>query len=365
MIVLHDPNTLLHETVELLGSNMIPALESPTRIRAIVETISHSDHTLQIVGSPSNNASDQKIVLDLVRQTHGNDYLNHLDNAFKQWRDAGLIGQHDSILPECFVFQTIARATPQAPKDIFARAGFFAFDMSSGIMQNTYTSILASANLAVQAVHKLRNDDIKNAVALCRPPGHHCDGHRAGGYCYVNNAAVAVSAWRTHSPEGRVGILDIDFHHGNGTEEIFYDDPKVFYTSIHGEGEFPYYTGMADEIGTGDAIGTNLNLPLVTGSSFEAYMEKLGLALSALTDFIPEFLVVSLGFDTFHLDPLGSFKIDTEDYEVMGRRIRERLAGLPVVILLEGGYCVEHLGGNLLSFIKGWETNTAQQGLVK
>ena len=356
MIILHDSDTLLHETVEFQASKITPALESPARIEAIVAALSKSQHTLQIIKSPQESRSDLNILLDLIQRTHGEDYLDHLRNVFTLWRDANLVKQHESILPECFVFPNKAHATPQAPKDIFARAGFFAFDMSSGIMEHTYKSIVASVNLALEAVRKLRDDpEVKEVVALCRPPGHHCNGHRAGGYCYVNNAAVAVSTWREYSPDTRIGILDIDFHHGNGTQDIFYADPKVFYTSIHGEDEYPYYTGNADETGTGDAAGTNLNLPLKTGSSFEEYLEKLELALEALSIVDPKLLVVSLGFDTFHLDPIGSFKIDTEDYEELARKVKERLPDVPAVILLEGGYAVEHLGGNLLSFLSGWE----------
>jgi acetoin utilization deacetylase AcuC-like enzyme len=275
--------------------------------------------------------------------------------VFNQWRKGGLIEENEHVLPECFVFPSSAAVPTQPPKDIYARAGYFAFDMSSGIMDKTYISIIASANLALEAVRQIRESQAHEVVALCRPPGHHCNGHKAGGYCYVNNAAVAISEWRRQSPGAKIGILDIDFHHGNGTQDIFYADPRTFYTSIHGEDEFPYYTGKEDERGEGNAIGTNLNLPLATGSTLDRYLERLELALSALSKHEPEFLIVSLGFDTFHLDPLGSFKIYTEDYEIMARTVRQRLPSVPTVIFLEGGYALEHLGNNLLSFLEGWE----------
>ena len=353
MIVLHDPDTLLHETAELLGSKLIPALESPDRIREVVAGISRSRHSLRLVSSSKN----RKQLLDLIRQTHGLEYLLHLENVFTQWRDAGLIEAHDSILPECFPVPNKTGKVTEPPKDIYARTGYFAFDMSSGIMKDSFTAIMASANLAAEAVRQLREyTDIREVMALCRPPGHHCDGYRAGGYCYVNNVAVAVSAWRQHSPDARICILDIDFHHGNGTQDIFYNDPKVFYTSIHGENEFPYYTGCSDETGEGEAVGMNLNLPLATGSSVEAYEEKLDIALEALRSFAAEFMVVSLGFDTFRLDPLGSFQIDTDDYAAIARSIRQKLLSMPALILLEGGYSIEHLGNNLVAFLDGWET---------
>lgn len=169
---------------------------------------------------------------------------------------------------------------------------------------------------------------------------------------------MVVSTWRKYSPHARIAILDVDFHHGNGTQDIFYDDGRVFYASIHGQDEFPYYSGAEDERGIGDATGTNLNLPLPTGSSFEQYQAKLQLAIKAITGFEPELLIVGLGFDTFHLDPLGRFDITTEDYETMARQVRAELQDLPAVILLEGGYSIEHLGANLLSFLSGWESKS-------
>lgn len=355
MLILHDPDTLSHETIELLGSKVIPALESPSRILAILEAVSKSQHEVKHIRLHDSSEATFDSLIELIGQTHDQGYLGHLKNVFKQWRDDGLVEECEHVLPECFVFTSTARTPTQPPKDIYARAGYYAFDMSSGIMNKTYVSTMASANLAVAAVRRLRDDQVNEVVALCRPPGHHCNGHKAGGYCYVNNAALSISEWRRQSPNARVGILDVDFHHGNGTQDIFYSDPNVFYTSIHGADEFPYYTGNEDERGDGDAIGTNLNLPLETGSSFDQYLQKLESALAGLLKHEPEFLLVSLGFDTFNLDPLGSFKIHTEDYEVLARTVRTRLPNVQTVILLEGGYVVEHLGSNLLSFLKGWE----------
>ncbi|KAK3711858.1 hypothetical protein LTR37_009376 [Vermiconidia calcicola] len=365
MIVLYDPDTLLHDTVELVGAKIRSALESPARTRTIVEKLSESgEHGLRTIQSPltSDDPSELKALLSIIERTHGREYLDHLKNAFDQWRAEQLIEQHENILPECFVYPTKAHSDPRPPKDLFARAGYFAFDMSSGIMFQTYRSVIASANLASESVSYLldfkHSHGAPSVFALCRPPGHHCDGNRAGGYCYVNNVAVCISKYRSLSVSGefaRIGILDLDFHHGNGTQELYYSDPQVFYASIHGEDEFPYYTGADSETGAGDAVGANLNLPLATGSDFGEYMKKLNQALIALRDFRPEFLVVSLGFDTFHLDPLGSFQISTEHYALIAAGVRRVLADLPTVILLEGGYALEHLGENVKSFLEGWE----------
>lgn len=153
----------------------------------------------------------------------------------------------------------------------------------------------------------------------------------------------------------KFAVLDIDFHHGNGTQEMFWRDPNVLYVSIHGEDEFPYYTGAAAETGEPiSAHGANLNLPLATGSSVEQYMEKLDEGIRAIQSYKPDYLLISLGFDTFHLDPLGNFKIMTEDYQKIASTIRSTI-DLPTVILLEGGYVIERLGENVLSFLHGWE----------
>jgi acetoin utilization deacetylase AcuC-like enzyme len=412
MLILHDPATLTHKTIELLGAKVIPALESPERISAILNSIQASNaHEIKTTTFESNSAFGQEL-LQVLSSTHDAGYLHHLEHAHPSWVREGLLDQDESILPECFPFPNSTRVSdgdqhPVPPKDIFARAGFYAFDMSTGICAGTYRSIIASANLAFKGVGILfpetRLPKHSNTVlALCRPPGHHCDTRRAGGYCYINNAVVAVETFRKihhrhhpapspsqpaptsssypdqnqssqpSSPEPRIAILDLDFHHGNGTQEAFYSDPNVLYISIHGQDEYPYYTGRDTETGVGRAVGTNLNLPLPAGSTVQQYVEKLDLGLNALVSFKPDFVVLSLGFDTFHLDPLGSFKIETEDYASIAEHVGKRLKLLPMdigggggggdsreaiscLILMEGGYVIEKLGPNLLSFLKAWE----------
>ncbi|KAI1608560.1 esterase/lipase [Exophiala viscosa] len=363
LITLYDPDCLLHKTVELLGSKLIPALESPARLEAILEALHLSEHECRKIQlSAGGDEGRVSRLTKLTSDTHNHNYLQHLQSVYEEWLSAGLIEKDGNVLPECFYLPTSTGKPMRPPKDVFARAGYFAFDMSSGIMLDSYRAIVASANLAYEGTDMLTGfgtdgaTDVDTVFALCRPPGHHCDGRRAGGYCYINNAALAVSTWRASKPQARVAILDIDFHHGNGTQEIFYSDPKVLYVSIHGEDEFPYYTGAEDERGIGEGEGTNINLPLKVGSPFEEYMSKLEYGLDRLLDFRPEFLVISLGFDTFHADPLGHFQIHTEDYGTIATRIRQNLKDIPCLVLLEGGYVIEHLGANVLSFLKGWKS---------
>ncbi|EXJ87356.1 hypothetical protein A1O3_04315 [Capronia epimyces CBS 606.96] len=364
LVVLFDPDTLLHQTVELLGSKLIPALESPKRLEAILKSLRISEHDVCTIRASSGDRGEGKARLfRVISESHHNGYLEHLRDVHDEWVSAGLIEQDGHVMPECFWLPTSTGKPMRPPRDPFARAGYYAFDMSSGIMSESYQAIIASANLAYEGTDMLSGfsvnasgSDVDTVLALCRPPGHHCDGRRAGGYCYINNAALAASTWRASHSDAQIGILDIDFHHGNGTQEIFYADPKVLYVSIHGEDEFPYYTGAEDECGIGAGEGANINFPLKVGSSVEEYMEKLEQALQHLLDFKPEFLIVSLGFDTYHSDPLGHFQIHTEDYATIAETIRRKLKDVPALILLEGGYVIEHLGANVLSFLKGWKS---------
>jgi acetoin utilization deacetylase AcuC-like enzyme len=365
-VIFWDPNTLLHNTVELLGSKLIPALESPARIEAIMKGLrrgsTDQDLELRMVNFSVTQSSDQLAqLLATASQNHSLEYLTHLRDIFEAWTKAGLIKHDGHVLPECFPLPTKTGKIQGPPRDAFARAGFYAFDMSSGIMSDSYRAIIASAHLAMQSTTILLNRPTDNPkfmldaiFALCRPPGHHCDGHRAGGYCYINNAALSVATYRDKFPNAKVGILDIDFHHGNGTQEIFWDDPRTMYVSVHGDREFPYYTGSEEETGGPNATNTNVNLPLPVGASLEEYLEKLNMGIARLVDFDIEFLVVSLGFDTYHADPLGYFQIHTEDYHTIAKTVRSQLKDMLAVVVLEGGYALDSLSPNFNAFTTGW-----------
>ncbi|KAL2111384.1 hypothetical protein VUR80DRAFT_10167 [Thermomyces stellatus] len=384
MLVLGDPRTLLHRTVELLNGKSTPAYESPERLRTVIEAVkADGNHEYREVGSSSRDREsvipggeendDAGQLSQFVQETHDAGYLKYLQTVHSEWVELGLISEDENVLPECYRLPSVARAgrEPREPRDPSARPGYYSFDMSAGISRDSWSSIIASAGLAAEAVRALFSDEgagsRRDVMALCRPPGHHCTTKMAGGYCYINNAVVAVQALRhfhrdSSSEDMKVAILDIDFHHGNGTQDYFYHDPHVVYVSVHGEDQYPYYTGYEDETGTGDGEGSNWNLPLPVGSSAEEYLERLGQAVSILEDVRPQYLVVSLGLDTYHGDPLGYFGIHTNDYGRIARAIRGRgcLKDVPAVILLEGGYVVEALGHNLLSFLRGWEDTKAE-----
>lgn len=369
MLVLYNPKVLDHVTVELLGAKLIPALECPARISSILVALQETNYEVLTI---DGNEDEAKLPACL-RRTHDSGYLDHLEHIHATWVAAGNIEMDESILPECFPVFTMPPENKhdflKLPTDVFARTSHYAFDMSSGIMKDTYSCALASAGLTVRASSLLASpaagmSDHKTIVCLCRPPGHHCDTKHAGGYCYLNNAVVAVESLQNATgyvaSDENIAILDIDFHHGNGTQSYFYSR-KVTYVSIHGQNEYPYYTGNSSERGFESGRGYNHNFPLARDSTFAQYLATLDQALEALNWETLQYVVVSLGFDTFRLDPLGSFQIEVNDYFKIGSCIakKTKVHETRTVILLEGGYVLEQLGECLVSFLNGWEDASA------
>lgn len=243
---------------------------------------------------------------------------------------------------------------PHLDPDDVRHAGYYCFDSGTPIARNTLTAALWSAACAQEAARHLHTG-APMSYALSRPPGHHAAPAAFGGYCYFNNAAVAA-----HQLPGRVAILDIDFHHGNGTQDIFYADDRVLFVSIHGDPKefFPFYWGHANERGVGAGTGFNLNLPLPRGVDGQAYLEVLEeQALRAIRAFQPDALVLSAGLDTFAGDPMGGFTLTQLDLHAVGVRIGR--LGLPTVVVQEGGYQVDELGHNAVALLHG-----VHEGLV-
>jgi acetoin utilization deacetylase AcuC-like enzyme len=234
-------------------------------------------------------------------------------------------------------------------------SGCFAFDVDAPIGVHSWEAIQASAELAFSAAAAVRNGEIRLAYALCRPPGHHAGPDYTGGYCYLNNAAIAA---QTLLPLGSGAILDIDYHHGNGTQDIFWQRKDILYVSIHADPneEYPLFAGFTDETGGEEAPGWNLNLPLPMGSGDEAYREALETALQTIQDKGANWLVLSAGFDTCADDPTSSFTLSDSLYSYIGEKIRQ--LNLPVVVVHEGGYAVEangRLAARLLTGLRGSE----------
>jgi len=243
------------------------------------------------------------------------------------------------------------------PRDIDGRIGYYAMAAETSISAGTWEAASASANVALTAQNAIA-DGADSAFALCRPPGHHAASDLFGGYCFLNNAAIATQAFIDNGA-GRVAILDIDFHHGNGTQDIFYQRGDVLFVSLHGEPEnaFPYFLGYADETGAGEGEGANLNMPMAPGTGFEAWGACLDQACRRVESFGPDAVVVSLGADTFKDDPISFFKLESDDFKRIGARIAA--LGRPTLFVMEGGYAVSALGVNTVNVLAAFEDATS------
>ena len=310
---------------------------------AYAETPARADAILAAIG-PTEAPADQGE--GPILAVHDRDYLAFLKDAPALWRAAGRSGD---AIP--YVWPVVRRRTLELQR-IDALLGRYTFDATTPITDNAWTSSYWSAQSALAAVDAI-GSGASSAFALCRPPGHHAGADYAGGYCHLNAAAIAAQAARAGGA-ARVAILDIDYHHGNGTQDIFWTRGDVFYASIHADpaSDYPFYWGHADEVGEDAGQGVTLNLPLPHGTRIDAFMAAVDKALAAITVFAPEMLILSFGADTWKGDPISRFALRTEDYTVLAQRIAAR--PWPTAILMEGGYAVDALGRNVSAFLNGW-----------
>jgi len=283
--------------------------------------------------------------LEPICAVHDKDYIDFLASCWTEWL-ASEARDKSTLLPATFAL----RRHPQKPTSILGRAGYYIMDLSACIVEGTYQAALASVNCALSAAEVVADRE-HIAFALCRPPGHHAGKDYAGGYCFINNASVAAN-WL--SSKGKVALLDIDYHCGNGTQDIFYERDDVFTISIHADPDFeyPHYWGYAEETGTGQGLGFHKNFPLEKGTDNVRYLSALEKALSLIRKFEPKHLVVSAGMDIYADDPLGTIKVTTDGIGEIGKRIAS--LGLPTVVVMEGGYANAVLGTNIVSFLENW-----------
>lgn len=326
---------LLHKPVyEWAFGDKIPHPETTTRAENILLALESAGPRYELM--VPNDLS-----LKILKETHDRDLLRLYKSAEKQLKE-------DTFYPSVFPKRNQTVADPTDVK----HAGFFCFDSGTPLTKSTWLAAKWSASCAVSAAEWVASGKGTEAYALCRPPGHHATRDLFGGYCYFNNAALAAKRLRE---KGRVVILDIDFHHGNGTQSIFYRDPKVLFISIHGDPKefFPFYWGHSNEKGSGPGVGFNQNIPLASGCDGQEYMKVLQKkVIPMIKNFDPESLVISAGFDTYKNDPIGKFTLESSDYFPIGEELA-RLQ-LPTVILQEGGYCTDMLGTNVDLFLTGF-----------
>ncbi len=332
-----DAHRLHFPDGELAGGEFVRPFECPERWEYIVAALDEAGMRDAVDPRPPD--------LRRIAQVHDTSYLEFLATAWQQWTDAGYV--HDA-LPTVFPARDMAQIEPD---HIDGKLGYYAFALETAITAGTWEAALGGAALA-QTAQKLVTGGEPSAFALCRPPGHHASANLYGGYCFLNNAAIAANGFLGDGAE-RVAVLDVDFHHGNGTQSIFYDRSDVMFLSLHGDPrhEFPHFLGYADEQGVGDGVGFNHNYPLSPGTPYPVWAEALADACAKIADFGPDALVVSLGVDTFEADPISSFKLTTDDFSRYGQTIGE--LRLPTVYVMEGGYAVEEIGINTVNVLQG------------
>jgi acetoin utilization deacetylase AcuC-like enzyme len=330
---LRDPKT------ELSGGEFITPMETPARAETILAAV-RAAGLGEIIGPTAHS-------LDPVLKLHDPEYIRFLETVWREWVEDGNSGE---AIAESWPARGDLHRRPEA---IVGKLGFYAMAAETSITEGTWEAARAAADVALTAEERIA-DGAGAAFALCRPPGHHAAKNLYGGYCFLNNAAIAAQGFLDRGA-GRVAILDVDFHHGNGTQSLFYHRDDVFFLSLHGDPAhaFPYYLGYEDEAGRGAGEGANGNYPLPPGTAYDRWAKALGHACDRISGFSPDSLIVSLGVDTFKGDPISFFALESEDYKLAGARIA-RLA-LPTLFVMEGGYAVEEIGTNTVNVLLGFE----------
>jgi len=318
---------------ELHNGSFVAYAEVPARAETILRAIGGAE-------APEDRGEAP------IAAVHAPDYLAFLKEAPARWAAAGRSGD---AIP--YTFPVVGRRALRLDR-IDALMGRYGFDATTPITADTWAAAYGSAQTALAATHAVFGGE-RAAFALGRPPGHHAGADYCGGYCHLNTAAIAAQAARD-AGHPRVAILDIDYHHGNGTQDIFWDRGDVFYASVHADPatDYPFYWGHADETGEGEGRGATLNLPLPHGTRLDAFRVAQSRALDAISRFGPGLLVVSFGADTWQGDPISRFSLTTSDYALLARDIAG--AGWPTVVVMEGGYAVDALGANVASFLSGF-----------
>lgn len=330
-------------THEFFRGRLVPAFEVPAR----------ADYMLAAVQAAQLGALIEPVDHGLapLERVHARAYLRFVQGAWAEWQAQG--GEGDAF-PAVWPVRSLR--SDVEPRSFAARIGLYSMDSGTPLTAGSWEAAYWGAQASLTGLDQVLGGE-RSAYVLTRPPGHHAGADFFGGYCFINNAAVAAQA-AIDAGLQRVAILDVDYHHGNGTQAIFYERADVFYASLHGDPqtEFPFFLGHADETGAGAGLGFNANFPLPAGASNEAWFAALELALERLQAYAPELLIVSLGVDTYGGDPISHFKLDRPEFTRMGQRLAA--FGAPTLFLQEGGYATEAIGHNVVAVLQGFEPRT-------
>lgn len=332
-MIIHSTDTLVHDPPYGWDHGKGDTyMDSASRIKNILAALhQHSLDDMLIV--------PREFDMHPIAEVHSPELINFIQSS----QD---LAEDEAVYPYVFPY----RKDICSPNTNLHKAGYYCFDVGTVMQRHTFRSAKAAVDTALEGAQQIIENKTAWAFALSRPPGHHADRDFYGGLCFFNNAAVAARHLSRHGP---VALLDLDFHHGNGSQGIFYHDPDVLYVSIHGDprAHFPFMTGHAFEIGAEPGEGLTVNFPLPADVNLKRYRSYLDRALQRIDDFGPTFLVVSMGFDTHVSDILSDALFKTEDFAIVGKTLRG--TGYPMLVCLEGGYDLVTIGGNVCEFLRG------------
>ncbi|MCP4768474.1 MAG: histone deacetylase family protein [Gammaproteobacteria bacterium] len=339
LTVFSEKHALRDSKTELYGGELVPPFECPIRAEHILQRV--KEVSLGEIIAPDS------FDIEALTRIHDPTFLHFLETCWQEWVAVGYKGE---AIATCWPARGMRQ---RVPDHIDGKLGYYALATETAISNGTWEAARASVDVALTAQAALR-DGAREAFALCRPPGHHAAVDMYGGYCFINNAAVAAQAFLDQGAS-RVALLDVDFHHGNGSQSIFYDRSDVMFVSLHGDPmeAFPHFLGYADESGQGRGEGFNHNYPMGPGTSFKTWGEALADACRKIDNYAPDALVISLGVDTFEHDPISFFKLASDDFKRYGATIAA--LNLPTLFVMEGGYAVEEIGINAVNVLEGYE----------
>jgi acetoin utilization deacetylase AcuC-like enzyme len=347
MLIVHNPHHHLHQgRHEMFRGRLVPCHETAQRLDHVLAELQR-----RAMGPLRTPSDDTAGLTEALARIHTPRYLDFIEHAWDEWVEIDPANAQQDALPS--VWPAPGMRFDVLPENFSARMGLFSFDAGTPLTAGSWTAARAGAACALSAAREVSSGAVRSAFALSRPPGHHAGADFFGGYCFLNNAALAAQALRDGGA-ARVAVLDVDYHHGNGTQAIFYERDDVMSVSIHGDPrtEYPFFLGHADERGAGAGTGFNLNLPLPRGTGFTRWRAALHAGLDAIKTFGADALVVALGVDTFEGDPISGFTLRSADYLQVGDDIAA--ANLPTVFVFEGGYAVAEVGVNTVNVLEGF-----------
>lgn len=334
-----EKHHLRNSKTELYGGQLVEPFERPSRAEYIIDRV-------RTVGLGDVLGPDD-FGMDPILKIHDAGFVDFLQSAWTDWTAEGFEGEAvTTVWPA-------RRMSSRIPSFIEGRLGYYSLACETTISEGTWEAAYAAAQVALTGAERVRNGT-RAAFALCRPPGHHAAIDMFGGYCFLNNAAIAAQHLLDKGAN-RIAILDVDFHHGNGTQDIFYTRDDVLFASLHGDpmDAFPHFLGHAEETGTGAGTGFTINYPMPPGTTFETWRAALKDALARIADYKPDHLIISLGVDTFETDPISFFKLTSEDFTTYGADIAA--LNLPTLFVMEGGYDIAEIGINTVNVLTGFD----------